>query len=138
MKRLSKIAFGLAMLVLALAPLNVQAEAAYANTDWANLQQQLTTSLDSPVESIQVSAMQHIVFFSANFAENVNFRSSTDKLMRIYTDHDDERMRVLALQALNAIGGYIIMEQLADYVETESSDRVRKLTNAVLANYYRA
>lgn len=138
MKRLSKIAFGLALFVLALAPLNVQAEAAYANTDWDNLQKQLTTSLESPVESIQVSAMQHIVFFSTNFAENVNFRSSTDTLMRIYTDHEDERMRVLALQALNAVGGYIIMEQLADFVETESSDRVRKLTNAVLANYYRA
>ncbi|GAB5520751.1 MAG: hypothetical protein RhofKO_30020 [Rhodothermales bacterium] len=138
MKRLTQAAFGFALFVFAIAPLNVQAETAYTNSQWNKLEQQVLTALDSDVQAIQVSAMQHIAFFAANFDDEVDFRRSTNTLMRVYTEHSNEQVRILALQALNAVGGYQIMEKLADHVGDENSARVRKMTNAVLANYYHA
>lgn len=102
---------------------------------WSNLNQQLNTSMDSPVEAILTQTMQHIVFFGTYHRDKVNFNPTVPKLLYLYEYHSDEAMRTLALAALHAVGDEIAMERLMFLVEDEPSERLRMLTRRALSDY---
>lgn len=48
------------------------------------------------------------------------------ELFRLYGQAEDESLRVVAVNALSAVGGESAMTRLADQVYYEGSDRVRQ------------
>ncbi len=103
---------------------------------WQELETQVTASLNSPVEQIQVESMQHIVFFATHYHDQVHFEEAVSTLLTIYETSPNARMRTLALMSLQATADQSAMERLAEVVQNEPSEQVARLTHAVLGAYY--
>ncbi|MEM1125904.1 MAG: hypothetical protein AAGI71_04580 [Bacteroidota bacterium] len=103
---------------------------------WAQLGDQLTESINSPVEQVKVQTIRHIIFFSANHSDKVNLDGTVPVLLRMYDGSADEKHRVLALAAIDAIGSNSAMEYLAQQVETERSEKVQRMMVAMLNNHF--
>ncbi len=103
---------------------------------WDNLEAQITQSLDSPVEQIRDESLQNLIFFSTNYGDRVDFTYAVDKIFDIYENAPLEARRTLALVALHAVGNEYAMQRLTRSVDFESSERIRTLARAVLADFY--
>lgn len=103
---------------------------------WSNLEAQLADNLDSPIDQVRAQSIRHIIFFSANYAEKARFNDAVPALLGIYDYDGNEKFRVLALAAIDAIGSGPAMEYLAQRVEQEESQRVQRMMVALLSNYY--
>ncbi len=107
-----------------------------SETWWDNLEKQVAQSLDSPIEQIRDESLQNVIFFSTNYGDRVDFTYAVDKIYDIYEHAPLEARRTLALVALHAIGNEYAMQRLSRAVETESSARIQKHAQAVLADFY--
>lgn len=126
--------------VTTLATPDARARQAFEHKDalwWSNLGQQVSASLYLPVPQIQDQSLQHIIFFATNYPLRVDFSGAVGKMLEIYETDPDEDRRTLALAALHAVGNDYAMKRLHELVRWESSERVHRLTLAVLADYYR-
>ena len=104
---------------------------------WKTLRKEHTRLLDSPDAKLKERALQNIIFFANTYPDHVDFRRAVSKLYKIYQRDDNEAYRILALAALGAIGDRNVMELLREDVSVEQSERVRKHTLYVLADYYK-
>ena len=103
---------------------------------WANFNDQLVTSLNSDVDAIKISSMQHMIFFSETHAESVDFSDANDELINIYTYSDNENMQKMALIVLSHINSGATMSYLNSQVADLKSAELKELTVAVLNEYY--
>lgn len=113
----------------------------YADRDaewWDNLELQLSEALKSPIEQVKVQTIRHIIFFSATYPDMAHMDRTVPQLLELYDTSDKEGLRVLSLAAIDAIGNDYAMRYLISRVEQEKSERVQRLTKAVLADYYKA
>jgi len=104
---------------------------------WNALGRQLTLLIDVPYEQVNEPALQNIIFFAANHSEKVRLNDAVPKLTEIYLHHENVSYRMMALAALHAIGDEKTIHQLERTVRKEPSERIRKMTLAVLKDYYR-
>ncbi|GIV59992.1 MAG: hypothetical protein KatS3mg043_1081 [Rhodothermaceae bacterium] len=103
---------------------------------WSNLEAQLTTSLDSPVEQVRDTALRHVIFFATYYGDRVDFTVAAGKILDVYEHERHEGRRMMALSALHAIGSRPAMERLHELVRQEPRGRLHQLTLAVLADYF--
>lgn len=103
----------------------------------ANFGKQTALQLRSKNEAIREQALINLIMIANHPRHNVNLRPAISGLQRIYERGRREEYRLMALVALHAIGDADSMSYLAEQVQHwERSDRVRKLTYAILADYY--
>ena len=100
------------------------------------LNKQMLLSLDSPVASVREQTMQNIITFAAAHGDQVDLSGMADKLYEIYRWDESEAHRIMALAALYAVNDLNSMERLAQDVEGERSERVRRHAERILAAYY--
>lgn len=105
-------------------------------TWWRLLNKQLLGSLDKPAEAIDQTALQNVIYFATHHADKLRLDRTVPTLIDIYREHTDERYRMLALSALHAVGDEEGMAQLYRLSDDEASDRLRRMTVAVLNDYY--
>ena len=103
---------------------------------WSNLEAQLADNLNSPIDQVRAQSIRHIIFFAANYSEKAEFSDSVPGLLGIYDNDGNEKFRVLALAAIDAIGSGPAMEYLAQRIDQEESERVQRMMVALLSHYY--
>jgi len=74
----------------------------------------------------QEEALQFILTFSQHAEKDINFAPAIPALFDVYESAEDEGLRLLALSALQAVGSEDDFKRLAEHVQFESSDRVRR------------
>lgn len=139
-KRITVYVFIVALAVAGTAEVRAQAADVSdhsAQVGWwkQNLGDQLAASLKSPVPAIQQQALQHVNYFAANADDEIDLAATVPALSTIYETAEHERMRIMALTALHAIGGETIAQYLRERVQQETSPRIRRLTLAAIADY---
>ncbi len=110
---------------------------------WAVIfEQQVNQLLDMPDAERQNGAMQLIVQYApvtnAEGEQVFNFEFAASDLLTIYQAEPNPQRRILALSALNAIGDEAAMRTLAQLVQHEPSERIRRHTLYVLSAHQQA
>ncbi len=72
----------------------------YEKTDWKAFSENLTNAIASDNEGLRQSAMQHIITYSSK----LEMDGAVFDLVRIYRYEKDQRVRQMAVVALNKIG----------------------------------
>jgi hypothetical protein len=109
---------------------------------WSELSEYLSRPFSEPEGDVE-QAMGKIIFLSTMYPDKVNFRHVTSDLYNVYRFDRREDHRIMALAALYAIGDENAMRLLAyrgpfaTYAPWETSDWVRRMTAAAVAQYYR-
>lgn len=131
-------------------PASAQSADATAQPQWpqpepvwtAIFEQQVNQLLDAPDAERQNGAMQLIVQYAPVMnteGEPVfNFQDAVPELLSVYQSEPNPRRRILALSALNAIGDEAAMRTLAQLVQNEPSERIRRHTLYVLSAHQQA
>lgn len=105
----------------------------------ANFAKQTALQLRSKHEAIREQALINLITVANHPRHNLDLRPAIAGLKRIYEQRRHEEHRMMALVALHAIGDAESMSYLAEQVQHgEPSDRVRRLTYAILADYFGA
>lgn len=105
---------------------------------WHALEQQLTASVEAPVEQVWPTTLQNVIYFATQHPERVDLRRAALRLVTVYRQHPDPAVRVLALSALHAVGDADALSRLRRAAVAETNPRVRKVTRAVLAAHFTA
>ncbi len=95
-----------------------------------------TDRLRSNNAETKQEAMQHVIYLAHYYPEAINPHRASARLYEIYRLDRNESFRVMALAGLHAIGSENTMRQMSQDVRLEGSDRVRRLTNAALVDYF--
>lgn len=98
---------------------------------WNALGRQLTLSIDGSIQKISQEAIGDLIFFATHHGHDVNLTDATERLLRIYFEHDVVGIRVMAVAALNAIGDNNAIQQLKKG-DDGSSQLLRHVTIAAL------
>lgn len=108
------------------------------DTKWAaNFSYQSAESLRSKVAQVRANTMQNIIHYATTYGDAIDLRATTAGLLNIFENDEDERHRLMALSALNAIGDEASMTQLLEHdLKNEPSERIRHLTAVVLHGYF--
>ena len=99
-KRVAAYLFAAVVLLGSTAPAFAQTTDAFATkdaTEWAKLERQLVTSLDSPIAQVRQGALQHITFFATYHQDDVDLNEAVPKLIEIATDHPHVEIRKKAI-----------------------------------------
>jgi hypothetical protein len=98
------------------------------------LGEQVRMLLESSDTNRQEDAMLLILQYAQRPDLKIDFQPTVPALLRIYESDADEGHRLIALSALDAIGGQPVLGRLAERVRTreEPSERVRRHTLRVL------
>lgn len=107
-------------------------------SQWKALRKQLDRLTEVPAGQIDAVTMQNIIYFATYFPYKAKLGKTSSNLLEVYQTHEREDYRILALSALHAIGDPVSMEMLHENVDAEPSARVRRITLAVLKDYYGA
>lgn len=114
-------------------------EDAYATRSrawWRGLEQQLVLSLQFTDAPTREKAMQNLIYFATHHGDKLNLRKAAPPLLTLYRYGGTSNVRVLALTALHAIGDDQAMRELFREVRQEESPWVRRMTLAVLVDYF--
>lgn len=127
----------LLLAVGAVAPASAQSDAtataSVENAPWTeHFGEQVRQLLETGDPERQEDAMQYVLLYARRSDVDVDFGPAVPALFEIYEDAEKEGLRLLALSALNAIGGEPVMTRLAERVRYERSDRVRHHTLRML------
>lgn len=93
---------------------------------------------DSEVER----ALQKVIFLATYYPEQANFRRSNYEIYLVWRFNRDERLRLMAISAMTAIGDDGAMRLLAyrddgfSYAPWEESPLVRRLTAAAVGRHF--
>src|SRR5690606_3343233 len=109
----------------------------YSSAWWNALGRQLTLSIDVPVEEVDDASLQNIIYFATHFRKEVRLNDAVPYLSNILKEHPKVEVRIMAGVALHAIHSATAIEALREALPNESSERVRKLARAAVADYYR-
>ncbi|MEZ4701646.1 MAG: hypothetical protein R2834_15010 [Rhodothermales bacterium] len=109
----------------------------YSPQWWNALSSELVLALTSSTVQDEQVALQNIIFFAEMHGKRLNLKPAVPHLLSLYRDGATEGTRIMALAALSAIGSHTAMSELREEVAYEASPRVKKLTVAALAEYYR-
>lgn len=93
---------------------------------------QVRLLLESGDAERQEKAMRYVLLFTGRSDVDIDFEPAVPALFEIYEDAEGEGVRLMALSALNAIGGEPVMTRLTEGVRYEQSDRVRQHTLRIL------
>ncbi|NIV95503.1 hypothetical protein GWN42_22610, partial [candidate division KSB1 bacterium] len=98
--------------------------------DWSAFSKNLVRAMKTPCEGLQLSAMQQII----TYADNLHTDSAVFEVMRFYRNHQDDRVRVLALNTLHRMKNKWAMGFLRVLVEDEKSEVVKRHIYFILAD----
>ncbi|NBC16346.1 MAG: hypothetical protein GVY18_03410 [Bacteroidetes bacterium] len=101
-----------------------------ATVDWAAFSTNLVNALATDNDGLQQSAMQLII----KYRERVDVHRARFDVMRLYRDHDDDRVRRMAVVTLGAMDNNWALGFLARSVTFEDDPAVRHTIQAVLAD----
>ena len=103
---------------------------------WAAVEHQLVTSLASPYEGVRAQNAKNAIYFATFYRDRLDLRRAVKSLITTCEDEGREAEHVVALAALQAIGGAEAHGYLAARVAGEQADAVRRAMMAVLSGYY--
>lgn len=120
----------LLLAVGAVAPASAQPDATATDSiekaPWTeHLGEQARVLLETGDPERQEDAVRYVLLYARRSDVNVDFEPAVPALFEIYENAENEGLRLMALSALNAIGGEPVMTRLAEQVRFEQSDRVR-------------
>lgn len=81
----------------------------------------------------QKAAVRFVLEYSKGNGPDIDFRPLVPELFRLYEKAEDESLRIMAVNALSAVGGESAMSRLAEQIHFEESDRVRQQMVRALA-----
>ena len=102
---------------------------------WTKMTRQITASLNSPVEGVRVGTLQNAVYFATFYPDRIDLSQAVEPIIAICDDEARWAEHLVALAALQAIGGGEAERYLAHRSAQERSD-VRRKVLAVLNGYY--
>jgi hypothetical protein len=105
---------------------------------WRALQRQLMASLRAPIDQIDQSVLQNVIYFETHYPDAMQLERAASRLLRIYERHEQPEMRVLAITALHAAGEAESMKRLARVIRHEESDVARHVGIAAVVDFYRS
>ena len=102
---------------------------------WTQIMQQTATSLDSPSEGVRLGGLKNAIYFATFYADRIDFRALVGPTIALCEDDGRRAEHLLALAALQAIGGEEAEQYLARRSARERAD-VRRKVLAVLSGHY--
>ncbi len=105
-------------------------EALAQKADWKTFSKNLVMALNSCNEGLQVSAMQMVV----KYADKVNVKKASLKLLCLYRNHKDERVRLLALVTIHATKNEWALGFVCRDLKFEKSPKIKKLMYTIIQN----
>lgn len=108
----------------------------FSVTDWKKLRSQLLKTIHTAKGAEWEHAVQQTIFLALFFNDKINLNRASLDLLESYILDRNEAHRIMALTAIHAIGNSDILGRLAQRVNTEESNKVRRLTIAALADHY--
>lgn len=108
-------------------------EVGSAEASWAeNFGEQVRALLETGDPERQKIAVRFVLEYSGETGPDIDFRPVVPELLRLYEESTDVSLRIMAINALSAVGGESAMSRLADRLHFEESDRVRQQMVRVL------
>lgn len=102
---------------------------------WRAVEYQITTSLQSNMESVQVSQMKNAIAMSTFYRNRIDLTASVPALIEFHQNCDDAQRRALAVAALQSIDSWEGRRYLRKKVSTDELEAGRSLMMAVLSSY---
>ncbi len=97
-------------------------------TNWNTFSQNLVAALKSDNLGLQISAMQHII----HWAKYVNVGEAAPVLIKFYRQHENVRVRQIALVTINAINNDWAKGIVKRDIAFEKSDKIKNMMYAIL------
>ena len=101
--------------------------------NWEAFSKNLIMALKSSNEGLQRSAMQQIIVY----ADQLNVKKGVLELSRIYSNHEDDGVRRLAMMAMYKIDRKWAVEYLRKNIKFEKSGKLKKDIFAMIEKYDR-
>lgn len=101
------------------------------------LDQQLATSLTSPMEGVREAALKNIITLATQHREAITLKRVVPEVLILSRFAEDENVRIMAVSALHALADPYGMRRLREEASEETSPRVYRFKLAVLGAYYR-
>jgi hypothetical protein len=101
--------------------------------DWEAFSTNLVRALGTENDGLQNTAMQLVI----KYADRVDVHRARFDVMRLYRDHDDDRVRRMAVVTLGAMKNNWALGFLARSVAFEKDPAVRHTIQAVLVDAHR-
>ena len=91
---------------------------------WSSFGQNLVAALQSDNHGLQCSALQHVV----TYGDRLDVRAARFEVIRLYRDHRDMRVRMLALSALAQMRDPWVADFLQRSARAEQDEHLARLT----------
>ena len=102
---------------------------AQQKVDWDMFSKNLVKALKTPNTGLQVSAMQKVI----TYADKLDISDAALALVRLYRNHKDERVRQLALVAINATNNDWAAGIVKRDYNFEKSAKIKRVMAAIIA-----
>jgi len=100
--------------------------------NWEAFSKNLVMALGSSNEGLQMSAMGMII----RYGDNLSVKDGVFDVMKIFRNHKDHRVRILAMVTLNKMGCDWAMYVLKRNIKFETDERVKKHCCNIVQSYY--
>ena len=111
---------------------NPRALAEVSQAEWSDYSERLSQTLIADNSGLQQSALQRIIRYGAYLPAD---KATVFEVMKIYRNHDDDRMRRMAVIALGELEDGWAMGFLKRAVKFEQNEQVAHTIKYVLKNY---
>ncbi|HMB91803.1 MAG TPA: hypothetical protein VKP65_13205 [Rhodothermales bacterium] len=101
----------------------------------SNIDQQFAHALHSPIDEVRGRTLKNIIYVATFHSDLVLLKAAVPSLVDVYRLDDVEAHRLMAVQALYAIGDGYGMQRLREEAMSQPSARVRTATKAALIEY---
>ena len=98
------------------------------STDWKKFSKNLVMALKSDNLGLQISAMQHIIHWN----KYVKVGEAAPVLIKLYRQHENERVRQISLVTINAINNDWAKGIVKRDIAFEESAKIKKMMYAIL------
>lgn len=99
---------------------------------WDRASKTMVKALKTDNDGLKISVLHNII----RYGDELDVGDAVFDIMRIYRNHNDDRVRQLALIALHKIENEWAMNFLKRAVQFENSPTLRKRIYAILYNYF--
>ena len=107
------------------------ANVVHTNENWDAFSKNLVWCMQIKNEGVQTSAMQQII----RYGDRLDVEDAVFDVVRLYRNHDNEKVRQLALSALHKMQNKWAMDFLKRNVNYEKSPALKKQIYCILQNY---
>lgn len=101
----------------------------------SHIDQQLAGSLHSPIAEVRGRTLKNTIYIATFHSDRVLLKATVPALVDVYRLDDVETHRLMAVQALYAIGDSYGMQRLREEAMAQPSARVRAATEAALIEF---